>query len=278
VTTCRHLEVGDLPDARGRFYPRCGLGDRSARLRWLALVGPRRFELQRRLQAEFDEFTLQRREALIAAKRLALAEGGPATASLKLKVDQFIAEVSAFISERCGLYEEAGLTPVPLVELVAEWTRAWQESRSLSGPASIGDPMRPFASSAAEKVDGPARAEPAAPSPLYQDEILTVARTEHPPGLYLAGEVDAGNSSVLSEALSAIGLRSDLHVDMGGLEFCSLDGMRALVRASQTLPDGCRLHVRNLPPHLERVLEMTGWAELPNLVVGGGAPAQEAAG
>jgi hypothetical protein len=35
--TCRHLGTGDDLENRGRFYPRCGLGDQRQRLQWLAV-------------------------------------------------------------------------------------------------------------------------------------------------------------------------------------------------------------------------------------------------
>ena len=33
--TCRHLGTGDDLENRGRFYPRCALGNREQRLQWL---------------------------------------------------------------------------------------------------------------------------------------------------------------------------------------------------------------------------------------------------
>jgi hypothetical protein len=33
--TCRHLGTGDDLENRGRFYPRCYLGNREQRLQWL---------------------------------------------------------------------------------------------------------------------------------------------------------------------------------------------------------------------------------------------------
>jgi hypothetical protein len=33
--TCRHLSTGNALESRGRFYPRCALGNREQRLQWL---------------------------------------------------------------------------------------------------------------------------------------------------------------------------------------------------------------------------------------------------
>src|SRR5256885_16160581 len=38
--TCRHLGTGNDVENRGRFYPRCALGDQRQRLQWLAHVSP----------------------------------------------------------------------------------------------------------------------------------------------------------------------------------------------------------------------------------------------
>jgi hypothetical protein len=35
--TCGHLGTGDDLENRGRFYPRCGLGDQRQRWQWLAV-------------------------------------------------------------------------------------------------------------------------------------------------------------------------------------------------------------------------------------------------
>jgi hypothetical protein len=40
VNTCGHLTVGAVAGSKGRFYPRCGLGDSNARQRWLLRMAP----------------------------------------------------------------------------------------------------------------------------------------------------------------------------------------------------------------------------------------------
>jgi hypothetical protein len=42
--TCHHLSTGNDVENRGRFYPRCALGDRAQRLQWVALLRPLRPE------------------------------------------------------------------------------------------------------------------------------------------------------------------------------------------------------------------------------------------
>jgi hypothetical protein len=78
--TCRHLAIGTHTRHRGRFYPRCGLGDAGARLRWAASVTPGRLAVIRSLQDEFDELTRCDRDRLFAAKAELLA-GGEADAA-----------------------------------------------------------------------------------------------------------------------------------------------------------------------------------------------------
>jgi len=43
--TCRHLGTGKDLENRGRFYPRCALGDQRQRLHWLAQVGPAKLDI-----------------------------------------------------------------------------------------------------------------------------------------------------------------------------------------------------------------------------------------
>lgn len=66
--TCSHLTIGTHPRHRGRFYPRCGLGDAGARLHWVATVTPGRLAVMRSLEEELDELTRADRAALRDAK------------------------------------------------------------------------------------------------------------------------------------------------------------------------------------------------------------------
>src|SRR5690349_4031430 len=85
----------------------------------------------------------------------------------------------------------------------------------------------------------------------YQDKQLVITRSSHPVGLKLNGEVDASNveavSSVLNRTLRAHE-GADVHVDLSGLEFSDVSGIRALVAAAERVDGGRRLILYGLPP------------------------------
>src|SRR2546428_9788863 len=66
--TCRHLGTGNDLENRGRFYPRCALGDPRQRLQWLAQVSPPKLDIVRALPEEFDPLSRPHRERLFHAR------------------------------------------------------------------------------------------------------------------------------------------------------------------------------------------------------------------
>ncbi|MEU7744324.1 STAS domain-containing protein [Nonomuraea sp. NPDC049158] len=57
-------------------------------------------------------------------------------------------------------------------------------------------------------------------------------------------------------------------VDLSGLTFIDVGGLRALVSAAAALHDGGGDHVltlRSAPPHVRRLLQLTGWYQTPGL-------------
>lgn len=100
---------------------------------------------------------------------------------------------------------------------------------------------------------------------VYADKNLVVTRTEDPDGLYFAGEIDVTNSQAVTKSLgNACMGDADIHLDLSGLSFCDISGIRSLVDAAETRQSG-RLMLHGLPELLQTVLTVTGWSELPNL-------------
>lgn len=99
----------------------------------------------------------------------------------------------------------------------------------------------------------------------YADRQLLVTRTVAPYGLVFVGEIDVTNSNSVSETL-AMSLSGDeaLHVDVSGLIFCDIAGIRAFVDAAQGMNQG-RLLMHGLPPLLRRVMNVTGWSDMPSM-------------
>ena len=279
AVTCRHLTVGSDGRRRGRFYPRCGLGDAADRLGWVAAVTPGRVAVMRSLEEEFDDFARDDRARLIDAKARLLdgvADDGAAMDALEVELSAFLDRVDRFIDERGDRLADIGLDGTELRLLLSEWSLGWLRSQHVFGPALDVRPPglgpRAAAFLGAGQVAGSARTS-------HADEVVTLAGrlviepTEAPRGLRLRGEIDAGNSDAIATAVSgALAQGGDVAVDFSGVLFCDLSGLRALVRAATSATDGGRVVVTGLPSHLQRAIGIVGWSELPALVIAESAP------
>ena len=111
----------------------------------------------------------------------------------------------------------------------------------------------------------------------YDDGVLRITGTTDPPGLAIAGEIDESTYPALLGALqrSADGL-AEVHVSLGGVRYCDLAGLRAIVCA--TGASGCENAVNGhtgrravvlheVPPQLITVLRVVGWDMTPGLTV-----------
>jgi anti-anti-sigma factor len=102
--------------------------------------------------------------------------------------------------------------------------------------------------------------------PVYADSHLVVTRTHDPYGLRLAGEIDVSNSDVVAESMRlTMGESEHPHLDLSGLSFSDVSGIRALVELAQSLGDGRRLLLHGLPRQLRTIMQVTGWSNLPTL-------------
>ena len=268
--TCGHLTAGSHAQTTGRFYARCGLGSAADRARWLALVSPSRLDKLRALQEEFDAFSRPQRQLLLETKAAVLkapASEGSRT-QLERQVGDFLDLVASFLAERAPRFQEVGLPPAQLKPLIDDWCWAWAAGREL------GDPQ-PFLG--AQAVAGWHEARESAASaiptvPVFEDGMLRISRIVDPPRLAFNGDIDASNLDAVADALAVavVGARQ-LEVDLSGVMFCDLGGLRALVRTASGLQPSHRLVLLGTPHHVRRVLDLVGWAQLPNLVLANGA-------
>ena len=276
--TCRHLATGNDLESKGRFYPRCALGDEQQRLQWLAQVSPAKLDVVRALQDEFDQLSRPHRERLFDAR--ARLHSGPASAAREPELEQlingFLSTIDRFLELNTERFRDVGLPAEPLRQLIKEWVWAWVRTPELATPridekslevfdtparAFLGAPIEPVVSAARRLWD----------RPLYSDNILQILLTVNPPGLALVGDVDRSNVAAVAQALArARGHAGDVHLDLSGLLFCDLGGLQVIVRASQALDAGRRLVLHGVPRQLERALEIVDWAPLPNLAIAGG--------
>ena len=100
---------------------------------------------------------------------------------------------------------------------------------------------------------------------VYADKQLVVTRTLDPYGLMFSGEIDVTNSHVVAECMrKAFVGDDDLHLDVSGLIFGDISGIRAFVDVAEVRGER-RLMLHGLPQLLQTVMKVTGWADLPNL-------------
>ena len=112
---------------------------------------------------------------------------------------------------------------------------------------------------------------------VYDDGVLRVACSGSPPVLVIAGEIDESNYSglvgVLGRLTDGVG---EVHVDLSGVAFCDLAGLRAIVRLAEPGPgggrDGRRLVLHRVPRQMHKVLQIVGWDATPGLVLEPGGP------
>lgn len=102
----------------------------------------------------------------------------------------------------------------------------------------------------------------------YRDRQLTITATQHPVGLRMFGAVDASNVDAVRRVLE-VALKAhpdiDVHIDVSGLEFADVSGIRALVAAAEAADHTRRFVLHGLPPLMTRVMDAVGWSDLPAL-------------
>ncbi|WP_371784198.1 STAS domain-containing protein [Streptosporangium subroseum] len=100
-------------------------------------------------------------------------------------------------------------------------------------------------------------------APIYDDGTLRITSTVHPPGIRLEEEPDRSGVPALMAALAgADQADGPFYVDLSGLDFIDVNGLRVLVTAG--LGAGCSSAgvVRMVAPAMVlRLLRLTGWNE-----------------
>jgi len=235
---CAHLRAGE--SGRNQFYPRCALGDERGRLRWVANVGPGTVEVARSLQAEFESVASKYRPRLIAAKATLLDEAPPlrrqARDALAALAQEFLAEVEAFVSQNAARISQTGVSAASLNSMATSALLEWQGDRRLDLP-SIDEEW--IGRTAPE-------AEPAG-SDVVDESGLLITTSSRPPLVRLTGQIDQANLSAVAAALEQGRLAgTPVQVDVSGLTFCSVGGMRILVQAVAAGD----VQLIGIPPHM----------------------------
>lgn len=108
---------------------------------------------------------------------------------------------------------------------------------------------------------------------VYDDGVLRITNTDDPPGLAIVGEIDESTYDGLIGALGKFAHGpGEVHVSMGGVSYCDLAGLRAIVCVTgaddDARGDGRRVVLHEVPPQLAAVLRIVGWDSTPGLAMG----------
>lgn len=246
---CAHLVVGEL--STNQFYPRCSLGSAPDRMRWLGMMGPARLEVQRALGAEFERQHPDALRKLIAAKAAALAEPPESRSSrlaLAAVVREFVDEFGAFVTTHAARIEELGFSASDLTERAAIVLSEWQRSSRLDLPRGDGQSTR--------RPDG---SEPLTEG-AQASGAVTISRTTKPPSLTFAGSIDQTNLDAVEAALTEAIVTGDVvRIDLSDVTFCSVAGLRLLIRSVK----GGMVTLDGMTPQLQRALAAAGLTDDP---------------
>jgi ABC-type transporter Mla MlaB component len=108
---------------------------------------------------------------------------------------------------------------------------------------------------------------------VYDDGVLRIIRTGSPPVLAMAGEIDESSYPGLVRTLQElVHGQGDVHVNLAGLTYCDLAGLRAIIRLAGAGAEGQdhgsrRLVLHDVPQHLRTVLRIIGWDTTSGLAI-----------
>jgi ABC-type transporter Mla MlaB component len=113
---------------------------------------------------------------------------------------------------------------------------------------------------------------------VYDDGVLRITNTDDPPGLVIAGEIDESTYPGLVGALDRFtDGPAEIHLSLGGVSYCDLAGLRAIVGVTGGSDSGGRprngfghskrVVLHEVPPQLRNVLQIVGWDSTPGLAL-----------
>jgi anti-anti-sigma factor len=120
---------------------------------------------------------------------------------------------------------------------------------------------------------GPGGPRPERTAPRYDvveldTPLLRVEGATGAPWLRVSGEVDVSNAGDLERALRTAHARvaGDLHIDLAGVDFIDVAGLRTLTVAARDLNErGGLLVLHAVSTHIDKLVRLIGWNAVPGL-------------
>ena len=120
---------------------------------------------------------------------------------------------------------------------------------------------------------------------MADDEALQVSSSGSPPWLVIAGEIDESTYPILLAGLAAAEGYREIRIDLSGVRYCDLAGLRRIV--GLTWPSSAsgrpvrRVVLHAVPSWLAEILQILGWDTVPGialeeLLVSGSGPTRQA--
>lgn len=103
-----------------------------------------------------------------------------------------------------------------------------------------------------------------------EPNVLRIKALPDEAGLVVEGDVDFRSLETFTQAIAAAIETDarDVHVDLSGLNFIEVSGMRVLADAARRLSQqDRRLVLHGLAPHLRPVLQVVGWYDSSGVVL-----------
>jgi len=121
--------------------------------------------------------------------------------------------------------------------------------------ASLRQPIRREHQSAMTRCHG-----------AYYDGVLQVICAGSPQVVRIAGEIDESSYPGLVSTLDdLVDREGDVHINLAGLAYCDVAGLRAILQLAGT--GGRCLFLDDIPHHLAMLLQILGWDSIPGLIV-----------
>lgn len=101
--------------------------------------------------------------------------------------------------------------------------------------------------------------------PAYDNGVLRITQVVSPAGLAIAGEIDEATYPALVTSLHELAEEHPVvHLDLSGVSYCDLAGLRAIVRLADTVTP---VTLHGVPGPLRSAMEILGWDQEPGLMI-----------